>query len=730
MAIYPKGKTEEDIERVYKKAYAETKIIYPKKVGWLSPRLKNLNHIRVDHSGLDKNVFIRLVKALIRVYFDMRSWVRSVIKKLYPRKEKIHGTEKDSYLSGRLTFQKKQDSMVPIHNMRVVFWARTFWGGWRMLSEGFTDMNGHFKLSYDYLESRKKRYRKFYFEVFQTTHVFFNQDTGDARPKNEVFERFSVKKSDLTGMGYNLGTIPLFYWEYRTDVPLPRTAIKDHDYDAPEFYSDGRNEALEEQFVPIQLIKDKHLALIDLDTSTLSVPRIQADYPKNLTVAMEEMLPYSTRCDYWFGRRMMNGMNCATFQQDEADDELFWVRYFGACHYPVNDEYAFPTVEIQFRLADNGLPLPLGIVVTGPTNQYDKDPYQVKKFYPEDGPMWEHAKRVARVTGALSTELDDHFAGTHLNTEQYAIAARRNLRKNPVGELLLPHLKEVALINHSADTILIGPGYIPRASALTADAIIQRARDLLGVLDWKNWEPMKPISREHTYAHAENLFWDVVGDFVDYFFRQNLPMIKTEWHEIYCFSKDLVEHSVPLFLSDPEGREHEDPKAREQDRKRLKYYHERYRIDATLPRQRIDGELKCISPITHRKEDPSDEDISNLKSVCRYAIMMATFMHTYVNEHQNEDIGEVVYNSLGLRFGDDPNGIFMPEDDYSIAPDLTRSTQMMWFSNLLSRTEYGFITRNEEHDIHPYFSSILKSKKEEFAALNVEVDNIESRTNI
>jgi hypothetical protein len=55
---------------------------------------------------------------------------------------------------------------------------------------------------------------------------------------------------------------------------------------------------------------------------------------------------------------------------------------------------------------------------------------------------------------------------------------------------------------------------------------------------------------------------------------------------------------------------------------------------------------------------------------------------------------------------------------------------MMWFSNFLSRTEYGFITRDEEKDINPYFSNLLLNKKEEFAALGVIVENIESRTNI
>ena len=139
-----------------------------------------------------------------------------------------------------------------------------------------------------------------------------------------------------------------------------------------------------------------------------------------------------------------------------------------------------------------------------------------------------------------------------------------------------------------------------------------------------------------------------------------------------------------------------------------------------------------MSPITTSPHyDPDKpEDLQNLKQACRYIIMTATFMHSWVNEHQYEDIGEVLYSCLGLRFGEKESGVMAPESDLSIAPDLTRSTQMMWFSNLLSRTEYGFITRNEENDINPVFRDMLLAKKGEFASLGVNVADIESRTNI
>ncbi|MDF2156786.1 lipoxygenase family protein [Algoriphagus sp. CAU 1675] len=729
MSLFPKGATEEDIERVYLEAHKETRIDYSKTGGFFGPKLRNINHLEVGRSKVINSWYVRTAEYILVFYERTLEWLKKVNRALYPRKTTIYGKRKDAYITGKLTFAMRDDYAIPLHNMPVRFWARTWFGGWRLFAEGYSDRDGLVRIDYDYLESRRFRYKTFHFEICQLSHFFFNPNDRVGSIEWEVFERIKIPKSDLTGMGYNIGNLQLFFWEYRRDVAFPRVVINDHDEDSPEYYSDGRNDAIQQQFVPIELTKEKHLVQIKLDPDSISIPSIQADYPKNLTVAMEEKLPYSTRCDYWFGRRMMNGMNCATFLPDAKEAERYWVKYFGACDYEVNDEYAFPTVEIKFHIPKGGLPIPEEIITTGPVSSHDKDQFIKRNFTPADGDRWEQAKRVARVSGGLSTELDDHFAGTHVNTEQFSIAARRNLRKSPLATLLFPHLKEVALINHSADSILIGPGYIPKASALTARGIVQRCTDMMGVMDWKNWEPMEVINERHTYAKAENLFWEVVGEFVDNFFEEHEVGIIEEWFEVFRFSEDLVQNSAEAFHSSINwGTLTKEEKEREE--KRVEYYHARFRFDPDLERVRYKGKLRAMSPITTNPLAPEPGDMENLKQACKYAIMMATFMHTWVNEHQYEDIGEILYSSLGLRFGEHKDGIFRDESDYSISPDLTRATQMMWFSNLLSRTEYGFITRNEENDIDPLFRDILEKKRSEFKNLYVEIDNIESRTNI
>jgi hypothetical protein len=165
---------------------------------------------------------------------------------------------------------------------------------------------------------------------------------------------------------------------------------------------------------------------------------------------------------------------------------------------------------------------------------------------------------------------------------------------------------------------------------------------------------------------------------------------------------------------------------------RMEYYFFKYSFNPSLEREVIGHELKVLSPIT--KNDGSGaispEDIKNLRNICSYIIFVTTYLHTWINEHQYDEFGELLYNCVGLRFGDGTNGVMAPESDLRIAPDLTIATQTLWFANLLSRTEFGFITRNEEGDVDPNFSRMLLAKKDEFHDLGVNVHNIESRTNI
>lgn len=719
---------EQAIREIIDKCKRETRIEYEYGGSFFKPRLKGINHLEVGRSKIISNPITILLEWVLAKWIGLRNRFRKWLTHLFPRRDKLWCNRVDSHLVGRTIFSGNRGKGAPIHHLHLEFWGRTWLGNWRKLGTARTDQDGYFRLPFDLRQARSLWLRKVYFEIHTTTRVYFKEN--DPHFHFDVWQRQPIPKSDLIGMDYDLRTLRLDFWRYREDALTPR-AVVNAQGNEPEHYAQGRIDALLAQILPIELTKLKHLEQIEFNPGSLTIPEIQKDYPENLTTCIEKYLPGYTRGDDWFGERMMNGMNRGCFQPDPKRKGQYWIRYFGKCWYDSNDVYALPEVAIRFTLKENGLPQPEEIELTGRLSRYDRDIWKKRSFTPVDEPNWTYAKRVARVNGAFNTEVEEHFTGTHLNAEQYAVACYRNLKLNPVAALLMPHLKEVALINHTADKNLIA-GYIPSATALTKAGLQQRCRDILGMQDWKGWKPMQPLSDAHTCARAEALFWDLVVQYVDNFFDRRADEIRKHWFEIYCFSEDLVNHAVPVAFSAPQDAPPQGKNWTSLAQRRFDYYCQQYGFDPSLQRPVVDGQTRAVSRITSAKsfDDAEPQDLQNLKDACAYAIMVATYLHTWINEHQYDDLGEILYNSGGLRFGDKPDGIMAPESDYGIAPDLERSTQMLFFTNFLSRTEYGFITVNEENDVNPYFGQLLEDHRAEFAALGVDIDWIESRTNI
>lgn len=702
------------------------------------PRLKSYNHIEFHRSRTYGGFLARAGLFFLDLYDWLKKHYKAFVMWLFPQRGKIYGRpSSDTIVTGRITFgQKQKDLDVPISNIHLELWGRALWGGYRKLSQGITGRDGCFSLPYDLHYARRWWMRKIWLGIYHTGHEHFTEREVRV-PDYTLFQKVPIIKGDLVGTEMHLNTIQVFYWEYRYDTPLPRVVINDHDKNAPDQYSPGRLAAIEKQFIPIELIKVKHLDMIKLTPGKLTYEKIQSDYPENLTLCLKPKnpdIPDITRGDDWFGERMMNGMYASDFDRDPRNPDLLWIHYHWNSYDKNPHYYAMPDVDIWFRLKPDGLPLPVRITLTGPLRADESDPRAKHTFTPEDGPKWQAAKRVARVSGAIYTEVAHHFAGTHINVEQYAIAAFRNLRLSPIAGLLKSFLRSVVLVNHTADRILVGNGYITSACALTPKGIEQVVMNVMGTLDWKHFQPMQPLSEAHVFARTANLYWNIVAqyvsDFIDYLpYREN---ILEHWNEVYRFSEDTVNHSVPAFLCNYLRSALLDKSGKPGTGYTAGWYQTHNRMDLNDERPVVEGVPRAVSRITlaRERDEVTETDIANLKQACTYIIFQATFGHTWANSKQYDDIGEVMYCSLGLRFGTGPDGVLGPESDTSIAPDLTRATQMMWWSNMLSRTGYGFITANEDNDVSPHMIEALEKHRNDFAELGFDIDTIQSRTNI
>ena len=619
--------------------------------------------------------------------------------------------------TGRLVFELDgPQGPIPLHHLKVELWDRDPGAPDDYLGEGLTDDDGSFTIRYDPADAGIGDLPDLELRFFEPQHTF----RKDGRVV-ETWRRIGAERGpdDHGGLHYDFGTIRQPYWEYDPSTSLARLLVTEQGT-PPTDYAPGRALAMLKAVAPIEVIKRRHLLQVRLGMAP-SVEQIQADYPEPITVRREREAPGSTRSDAFFGERLLNGMFATVMDRDPevpGDPQAFRL-YFPWNAYEQDGVHCLPEVDVRLRL-EEGHVLPTRIILglREPGATAPGSPLTRRTFTPEDGAGWESAKRIARVSATLDTELGNHLGQCHFNIEQYAIAANRNLRRNPVRWLLMPHLREVVLINHSANGFLVGPtGYITRASALTQQGVETRLLHLMGSYDWKGFTPAVPVCEGHRYAHAGQLFWRVLGEHIDTFFAEHGSEVEAQWREVRRFSDELVAHSVPAFVC-------RYLRARVPG-KDAPWFERSERMD--LDEKTRPPPPRAVSAVTHT-DVPQPGEMEALKRLCRYVIFFATFRHAWANNLQWEDAGEVLYACLGLRWGKD--GFLAAEDDPSVAPPPEQATEMLWISWMLSKTNYGFILANEEDDVHPRLVELLRARTAEFEALGMDIRTISSRINI
>ncbi|WNG30886.1 hypothetical protein F0U62_47875 [Cystobacter fuscus] len=620
-------------------------------------------------------------------------------------------------VTGRLVFEQDGPrGPIPLHHLKVELWDRDPGAPDDFLGEGFTDAEGYFSIRYDPADAGAGDLPDLELLFFEPQHTF----RKDGRVV-ESWRRIGSERGpdDHGGLHHDFGTLRLPYWEYDPTTPLARLLINEEGT-PPTAYAPGRALAMLKAVNPIELIKRQHLLQIRLGRVP-SLEKLQADYPESMTVRMERQAPGSSRGDAFFGERLLNGMFATILDRDPElpDDPRSFRLYFPWNAYEQDGVHCLPDVDVRLRL-EEGRVLPVRILLglREPGATAPGSPITRRVFTPADGADWEAAKRIARVSATLDTELGNHLGQCHFNVEQYAIAAHRNLRLNPLRWLLLPHLREVVLINQSANSFLVGPsGYVTRASALTEKGVETRLLHLMGSYDWRGFAPATPVCEGHRYAHAARLFWKLLGEHVDAFFAEHGGAVVAQWREVRRFSDDLVAHSAPAFV--------------------CRYLRARV-VGKDAPwfvrseRMDLDGKAaqpppRAVSAVTWT-DTPQPGEVEALKQLCRYVIYFATFRHAWANNLQWDDAGEVQYSCLGLRWG--KNGSLPAVDDPDTAPPPDEATEMLWISWMLSKTNYGLLLANEEDDVHPRLVERLRAHASEFSALGLDIRTVSSRINI
>lgn len=602
-------------------------------------------------------------------------------------------------------------STIPIPSLEVELWDRDLFGMKDCLGSDVTDEQGSFEIFYDpkaagFSDSPDFELR--IFDLFQT--VIFEGKTITRRNLLEVIKGSENVEQEV----YDFGQLEISYYEYDPDYAqffpycVPNT-IK-HDFVPQAYATTLKSVAKFGQIMDGIIQKNRG------NPNGSSYDEIQKSFPETLTIILERENPGYTRSDEFFGDRMLNGFNPILFKKDKDNPSLYTTSFNGE-QFELTGKIDLPNYKVKFELKNEKL-LPIEITLQFRQDNDLKPNPSLKEpqiYTPADGKKWLQAKRVVRAShlGVLG-EVKAHLSQCHFNMEQYSISLLRNIHKSPVRSLLLPHLKEVVHINKFGRRILLDPkeGFFAKLEPmLIIPDMFKWVRSNLGSYDWTDWHPRKPLCESHTYAKIGNVYWDILTTHIDSFFAENHDKIVNNWEEIFRFSEELVKHSVAHVALTMEQTDDGD-----------EWYNLNEIDHSSNLRREVDGEIKAIRPITS-STTATEQDIANLKQVCKYVIYQCTYWHSCIHNEHNPEFGELKYGALLS------NGSMSDEDDESVMPGQEAASIILGASHMLTNFKYGYILKNEDGDVPPKLIELVASKKTEFEKFGFDPNSLRSRLN-
>ncbi|MGB3649891.1 MAG: lipoxygenase family protein [Rivularia sp. (in: cyanobacteria)] len=300
--------------------------------------------------------------------------------------------------------------------------------------------------------------------------------------------------------------------------------------------------------------------------------------------------------DEFFVERRLNGFNPGQMKRVENQPWQYIIRYEFADVKVDENGILAQYIEARFCLDAQQLhPHSIEYLLYGETEKQNNKP---------GDRHWEWAKKLFRNAEFVSHELRTHLGATHLNMDQYAMAYYRNIDKNPIKELLDPHFEGLLKIDQQGINVLIGDesneGTVPSLTCLNYEDSQRLLKEGLKYVTYRNWSPRQQTLPDYVennhFDPAAIAMWNLLTEYVKNFCDEHQEEIQEYWSEIAAMSDDLSTHSV------------------------------------------LKPELGTLDI----------KNMSDLREMCIYIIYICTFQHSWVNNKQYEDGGDVEYATLGL----------------------------------------------------------------------------------
>eukprot|EP01059_Diplonema_ambulator_P037037 TRINITY_DN95_c0_g1_i12.p1 TRINITY_DN95_c0_g1~~TRINITY_DN95_c0_g1_i12.p1 ORF type:complete len:621 (+),score=313.37 TRINITY_DN95_c0_g1_i12:49-1863(+) len=592
---------------------------------------------------------------------------------------------------GRLIFCKEMNGgeVKPLHNMKVKLFDDDV-GPDTLLAEAMTDMEGRFKFTYDpkaagWLDTPDLKVMVYEVQPqYDKEKKLVTTDVPVTGYEPEVHNNVPLARFDF-------GDIEVKYWEY---WPMPES------YTPRLYVNPDKGFPLMQEQRPGRNAEEKKKAL--------QAAGVYFKPPMCKTEKEEMETPGASLGDDALVDMMLNGFNPCIPQK--ASDGRLYVEFKydgilldGVHHAPNTRAYFKYDKDKQLRLDTIELTDRIGGYQRGHDACLGEPVvYSAATSSAED---WAKVKRMWRVNYFLFGEVVTHLGGTHLNIEQYIVPMMRNVRLNPVFNLLFPHFYGTVSINHGADQLLTGgTALVPQGSAVTIDSVATAARGGFTTMNWDSWTPRSKLTQGHYFAELQAKFWEVIAQHVDEYFKEHEKEIVNQWKEIFLWSDELVKNGVPYTQQEDN------------------YYDNSEANKASSPHPKVGHCNVSVSPITGVEaltDANKKENLDRLKQLCRYLLLLTTFKHSWVNDTQYDIGGWPEFATLGLDFN-----ILDPahtNKDPVTEPIKKKHIVTTWF---LRNQKWGYIMKNEAKDMHPRLRELLTAAGEQFASMNYDINDV------
>jgi linolenate 9R-lipoxygenase len=295
--------------------------------------------------------------------------------------------------------------------------------------------------------------------------------------------------------------------------------------------------------------------------------------------------------DDFFVERRLYGFNPGKLRRVDGQPWQYLIRY-DCSQYVVEPSGILPSqIEARFSFCGQYLhPHSIQFTLNGQ--------HEIQR--PDDA-NWEWGKRLFRCSEFVFQEIQSHLGRTHINIEQYAMAYYRNVVNNPIKLLLEPHFDGLLNINKLGARLINGDeGFIPEASSLKPAEVGSILKEEISSLTYRHWSPRNKALPDRIlnnyFDTAAIAMWDILTNYVAQFCVEHRQGIMAHWKEIEAMSAELVTHSL------------------------------------------LKPELGTLAI----------QNLADLQQLCVYAIYHSSFFHSWVNNKQYEDGGDVSYATIGL----------------------------------------------------------------------------------